>query len=122
MNILVTGGGGFLGSNLSRRLLEQGNEVLAVDNFITSEESNVLALKTNPKFTFELIDITDAQFFEKYSFEKKIDQIYHLACPTGVPNLGPLAEEMLLTCSIGTKNVLDLGLIHNAKVLLTSSS
>lgn len=121
-NILVTGGGGFIGSNLCSYLLKQGNRVIAVDNFITSSSLNIKQLLTYQRFTFIKHDITK-------SFPKSIRHqisgiryIYHLACPTGVSNLERLAEEMLLTCSIGTQNILELARENNAKVLFTSSS
>lgn len=121
MKILVTGGTGFIGSNLCLKLLANGDTVYAVDNFITSDASNIAELQHNPNFYFNRLDITSAEFIKLFS-ATDLDIIYHLACPTGVPNLGPLAEEMLLTCSIGTKNVLDIALKQHAKILLTSSS
>lgn len=122
MNILITGGAGFIGSNLTRKLLANGDTVTCVDNLITSNHTNIDDLKTSPRFQFIKTDITTDQF-KRYSQEfNKIDVIYHLACPTGVPNIQPLSEQMLMTCSIGTKNVFELAIKHNCKVLLTSSS
>src|SRR3989338_450466 len=99
MRILVTGGAGFIGINLTLKLLKLGHEVTIIDNFITSEKAKINVLRN-----------------------KKFNQIYHLACPTGVPNLIPLAEEMLLTSSLGTLNILELANKNKAKVLFTSSS
>lgn len=118
--ILVTGGAGFIGANLSRTLLEKGNAVIAVDNFITSSDKNLRLLKKYPEFTFIKHDITKP--LPKKLTDRKIDMVYHLACPTGVPNLIPLAEEMLLTCSVGTKNILEYSLKNSASFLFTSSS
>jgi nucleoside-diphosphate-sugar epimerase len=120
MRILVTGGAGFIGSNLCRRLLEEGHTVIAVDNLITGAEKNILPLTSHPKFTFIKHDIVKP--LATGHTPLAISQIYHLACPTGVPNLGPLAQEMLLTCSLGTRNVLELAKKNGAKVLFTSSS
>src|SRR3990170_1892735 len=122
MKILVTGGGGFVGADLFKVLLYEGHEVVAVDNFITGSRKNISDLKSYPKFTFIKHDITKPwpKNFELRT--SNFELIYHLACPTGVDNLIPLAEEMLLTCSIGTRNVLELARKTKAKVLLTSSS
>src|SRR3989344_5623272 len=120
--VLVTGGAGFIGSNLCNRLLEMGHNVVAVDNLITGDQKNIKQLISNPKFTFIKHDITKPFPKSLDSRLLRLDAIYHLACPTGVDNLIPLAEEMLLTCSIGTRNVLELARKTKAKVLLTSSS
>ncbi len=121
-SVLVTGGSGFIGSNLCKRLLEKNFKVLAVDNFITSNKTNASQLKQYSNFTFVKHDITKPlPDLKKYGFST-FDFIYHLACPTGVPNLLPLSQEMLLTCSIGTKNILDLANRYNSTFLFTSSS
>lgn len=122
MRILVTGAAGLIGSNLCEKLLMDGHQVVAVDNFITGSPDNIKSLKSFPKFTFIKHDITKSfpKNFELLTFNFEL--IFHLACPTGVPNLGPLAEEMLLTCSLGTRNILELAKKHKAKVLFTSSS
>lgn len=119
--VLVTGGAGFIGTNLCKRLLDQGNNVIAIDNFITSSGDNIKELQSNPNFTFIKRDIIDGEWHRAKSIGR-VDEIFHLACPTGVPNLLPLGEEMLLTCSVGTRNVLEFAREHNAKLLLTSSS
>jgi len=72
--ILVTGGAGFLGSNLCRRLLAQGHEVMCLDNFFTSQRSNVADLLQNPRFELIRHDVTE-------SFHVECDEIYNLACP-----------------------------------------
>ncbi|OGD92373.1 hypothetical protein A2697_02705 [Candidatus Curtissbacteria bacterium RIFCSPHIGHO2_01_FULL_41_44] len=121
MRILVTGGAGFIGTNLVRSLLEQGHEVIVLDNLITGHVKNVLPFIANPRFTFIEKDIINP-FVSAKNEILTVDQIYHLACPTGVNNLGSLAEEMLLTCAIGTKNVLELAKVHKTRFLFTSSS
>jgi len=115
MRILVTGAAGLIGSNLCLKLLKKGHQVLGLDNFVTGSPENIKKLKSFPKFTFVRHDITKP-------FPNNFELIYHLACPTGVPNLGPMAEEMLLTCSLGTRNVLELAKKQGAKLLFTSSS
>ncbi len=121
MKILITGAAGFIGSNLAHKLLEEGHQVVGIDNFITGSRKNIEELSSVQNFSFLEADITSLTPAEKISLTV-IDQVYHLACPTGVPNLGPLAEEMLLTCSSGTKNILDVALTNKANLVFTSSS
>jgi nucleoside-diphosphate-sugar epimerase len=120
MRVLVTGGAGFIGFNLCKILMHKGHEVIALDNFITGTRTNIKKLKAYPHFSFFKHDIVKP--LPSVLKQKKINQIYHLACPTGVDNLIPLAEEMILACSIGTKNILELAKLHKAKFLFTSSS
>src|SRR3989344_3939762 len=120
MATLVTGAAGLIGSNLCKKLLKDGLEVVALDNLITGSLENIKKLNSYPKFTFIQHDITKL-FIKKLEIRNlKFEIIYHLACPTGVPNLGPMAEEMLLTCSLGTRNVLELAKKQGAKLLFTS--
>ena len=121
-HFLVTGGAGFIGSNLCLKLLEKGHFVLALDNFVTSSGKNIKKLQKNPNFRFMRHDIINPVPAELNSKNLKIDTICHLACPTGVPNIKILSLEMLLTCSIGTRNVLELARKKQAQVIFTSSS
>jgi nucleoside-diphosphate-sugar epimerase len=120
--ILVTGGAGFIGTNLCKKLLDEGHKVIAIDNFITSSGDTIKKLKSHPNFIFIKHDITKPFPARIRNQESEIKEIFHLACPTGVPNVTTLGEEMLLTCSVGTRNVLEFAREHNAKLLLTSSS
>lgn len=120
MNILITGGAGFIGVNLTRKLLQENNKVTVVDNFITSNRSNIKKLSGNNNL--EIIECDISKNLPDALYVKKFEQIFHLACPTGVPNLTKLAEEMLLTCSQGTKNILDLALKNKSSVMFASSS
>lgn len=122
MRILVTGGAGFIGSNLCQRLLELGHQVIAVDNLITGSKKNIAHLTKNPHFQFIFHDIIKPFSLTISHQLLAIKYIYHLACPTGVCNLTTYGEEMLLTCSLGTKNVLELAREKQAKLLFTSSS
>ena len=72
--VMVTGGAGFLGSHLCKRLLEEGCEVLCVDNFYTGRKQNIVELMSNPYFEVLRHDVTFPLYVE-------VDQIYNLACP-----------------------------------------
>lgn len=122
MRILITGGAGFIGANLVKALLKKGHEVIALDNLITSDGGNLKELKKEKRFTFVKHDIGKTLPSKISGTKSTFQLIYHLACPTGVPNLVPLAEEMLLTSSEGTRNILELTRKHKAKLLFTSSS
>ena len=74
MRILITGGSGFIGSHLSQRLLNEGHDVLVVDNFYTSSRENISHLLNNPKFEIIRHDVTTP-------IDLEVDAIYHLACP-----------------------------------------
>ncbi|HID82905.1 MAG TPA: NAD-dependent epimerase/dehydratase family protein [Chromatiales bacterium] len=119
--IMVTGGAGFVGSNLCRYLLEKGSIVDCVDNLITGRRESISALEENESFQFFETDISDPDFVSMFK-ENNYDEVLHLACPTGVPNIAPMAEEMLVTCSTGTDNVLKLAHNNNAKLVYTSSA
>ena len=118
--ILVTGGAGFIGVNLCKALLKNGLLVYCADNLITGHHQNIKPLLKNNNFNYTKLDITTPDFFHHYK-DIKFNQIYHLACPTGVPNIQKLGKEMLLTCSTGTFNVMELAKKNNAQVLFTSS-
>lgn len=118
--VLVTGGAGFIGQNLCAALLSKNIKVIAIDNFITSDKDGLAGLEKNKKFKFVLHDITKS--LPQSLGKEKIDVIFHLACPTGVDNLEKLGEEMLLTCSVGTRNVLEFAKNHKSKIIFTSSS
>lgn len=120
--ILITGGAGFIGTNLTKQLLKENHKVLAVDNMVTSGEGNIQQFEKHSNFTFIKHDIYKPFPKTLISQLSSLNSIYHLACPTGVTNLGKLAEEMLYTCAYGTSNILDLAKKYNANVVFTSSS
>ena len=72
--ILITGGAGFIGSHLCKRLLDEGNEVLCLDNYFTGNKENILPLIQHPYFEVIRHDIMN-------SFYAEVDEIYNLACP-----------------------------------------
>jgi len=124
LKALVTGGAGFLGSNLCTDLLEKGYEVVVVDNFLTGSRENIDRLKASPRFTFIEMCIASREYQETFNGNNKwkFDEVYHLGCPTGVPNIERLGEEMMDVSSIGTKNVLKTALESGARFVFTSSS
>jgi nucleoside-diphosphate-sugar epimerase len=118
--VLVTGGAGFIGSNLTRALLREGHAVYCVDNLTTGSLEAVEEFKQFDGFHFVECDISDPEFLAILE-HSACDRVYHLACPTGVPNIIALGEEMMRTCSTGTDNVLKLAAQMGARVVFTSS-
>ncbi len=112
---LVTGGAGFLGSHLCRRLLADGYEVTALDNLFTGTKTNICDLFDNPKFTFVQHDVTQP-FWGQY------DEIYNLACPASPIHYQKNPVETTKSSVLGMMNVLDLALKTKARVLHTSTS
>lgn len=116
--ILITGGTGFLGSNLCIRLINEGNRVICVDNNYTGSLDNVTEIANNPNFKFILHDIIDP-----LEIDERIDEIYNLACPASPPAYqGKHSITTTKTCVFGSINVLELAKKHNARILQTSTS
>lgn len=118
---LVAGGAGFIGSNLVRVLLAKGMQVDCVDDLSTGRRSNIAALTGNREFRFIELDVSDADRCG-IALRRHYSEIYHLACPTGVPNIEILGEEMLLASSSGTYNLLKIARRTGAKFLFTSTA
>jgi UDP-glucose 4-epimerase len=120
VQILVTGGAGFIGSHLCERLIEDGHLVMALDNFSTGRASNLVNLENSP--SFELIEGSILDFETLKPLVEKADFVFHLAAAVGVFNIvnNPLAS--LLTNIRGTENVLEAAHASNTPVFLTSSS
>ena len=113
--VLVTGGAGFIGSHLCERLLNQGDQVLCVDNFYSSTRENVAHLLPHPNFELVRHDITFPLFVE-------VDQIYHLACPASPIHYQRDPVQTTKTAVHGSINMLGLAKRTKARVLLTSTS
>ncbi|MEC7357474.1 MAG: GDP-mannose 4,6-dehydratase, partial [Verrucomicrobiota bacterium] len=101
MRILVTGGAGFLGSHLCDRLIDNGDEVICVDNFFTGRKENIAHLLPNPKF-----EVVEHDVIEPFKFE--VDQIYNLACPASPPHYQFNPIRTIKTSIMGAMNSLGL--------------
>jgi UDP-glucuronate decarboxylase len=113
--ILVTGGAGFIGSHLCERLLQDGNEVICLDNYFTGSKENVLHLLDNPFFELVRHDITSPYFIE-------VDEIYNLACPASPIHYQYNPIKTIKTSVMGAINMLGLAKRIKAKVLQASTS
>ena len=113
--VLVTGGAGFLGSHLCRRLLEDGDDVLCVDNFYTGIKDNVAGLSGNPRFEILRHDITFPLYVE-------VDQIYNLACPASPVHYQFDPVQTTKTSVHGAINMLGLAKRVKARILQASTS
>ncbi len=113
--VLVTGGAGFIGSHLCRRLLDAGHDVLVVDNFYSSTRRNVLDLLDHPRFELMRHDITFPLYVE-------VDQIYHLACPASPVFYQRDPVQTTKTCVHGSINMLGLAKRLGVRILLASTS
>ena len=112
---LVTGGAGFLGSHLCKRLLNDGNEVIAVDNFYTCSKDNIVELLDNPNFELLRHDITFPLYVE-------VDEIYNLACPASPIHYQLDPVQTTKTSVHGAINMLGLAKRVKAKILQASTS
>ena len=118
MRILVTGAAGFIGSNLSKRLLKEGHEVIGIDNFVTGSNSNIDELKKFPKFHFVEYDVIKSVDF----IEGDLDWVMHLASPASPPKYMENSVETLRVNSEGTMNLLLLCKEKGAKFFFSSTS
>lgn len=113
--ILITGGAGFIGSHLSKHLLDQGHEVICLDNYFTGRKANILPLLENPHFELVRHDITHPYYVE-------VDEIYNLACPASPVHYQYNPIKTMKTSVMGAINMLGLAKRINAKILQASTS
>ena len=113
--VLVTGGAGFVGSFLCDRLIEEGHEVIAIDNFFTGSKSNLRQLESNPNFELIRHDIVEPILLE-------VDWIFNLACPASPVHYQYNPVKTVNTNVMGTLNMLGLAKRVNARILQASTS
>jgi dTDP-glucose 4,6-dehydratase len=117
MRAVITGGSGFLGSHLCDRLIAEGWEVLALDNFITSGESNVRHLGKDSRFALERMDVS-----ERMEVAGPVDYVLHFASPASPFDYLKFPIETMKVGSVGTNNALGLARAKKAKFFLASTS
>lgn len=117
MRVLVTGGAGFLGSHLCTRLVDEGHEVLAFDNFITGVPDNVAHLQGNPLFRLVRVDVTDY-----LHVPGDLDLVLHFASPASPIDYLELPIETMKVGSLGTLHALGLAKEKGARFVLASTS
>lgn len=113
--ILVTGGAGFIGSHLCARLLNEGNQVICLDNFFTGSKENMKSMIGHPNFELVERDVTRI-------YVKDVDEIYNLACPASPIHYQYDPIKTMSTSVIGAINMLELAKGVNAKILQSSTS
>lgn len=127
MNIIITGGAGFIGSHLTKRLLQEGHSVTIIDNLLTGSLDNLKGCLHNPALTFVKKDVVALSPDDDVVAFDHIDQIYHLASPAS-PNhhasvsYHALPMETMLVNTIGTLTMLKLAEKYNARFLFASTS
>ena len=114
--VLVTGGAGFIGSHLCKRLLNENHKVICLDNLFTGSLDNIDSFIGNNNFEFVNHDIT------KPYYRDNIDEIYNLACPASPIHYQSNPIKTVKTCTIGVINMLGLAKKNNAKILQASTS
>lgn len=113
--ILVTGGAGFIGSHLCKKLLEQGNEVICLDNFFTGQKENIVEFLDDKKFELVRHDVVESILLE-------VDQIYNLACPASPIHYQHNPVKTVKTNVVGMLNMLGLAKRVKARILQASTS
>lgn len=117
MKVLISGGAGFIGSHLCDYFINQGDDVICVDNFVTGHERNIKHLLANPHFHLIKADIS-----EPFDLNEKIDAVLHFASPASPKDFYRIPLQILKAGSYGTHRLLDLALKQNATFMLASTS
>ncbi len=122
MKIIVTGGAGFIGSHICEKLVQSGDDVVCVDNFITGSPANIEPLKARRNFIFIEQDINDPFTRETLAKMGKVDRICHLACPASPVDYREIPMQTLWVNAAGMKNMLELAVKNNAVFMHASTS
>lgn len=117
LTVLVTGGAGFIGSHLCKRLLDEGNYVVCLDNFYTGRKENINGLSD-----YENFELIEHDIIDRISVNRQIDRIYNLACPASPPHYQKDPIRTMKTSVLGALNVLELAKEQSARVLQASTS
>ena len=117
MRILITGGAGFIGSHLCDRFVDDGHDVICMDNLLTGREANVAHHRDNPRFSFVRHDVT-----EPIVVDGPLDRILHFASPASPVDFVDLGIRILKVGALGTHKALGLALAKEARFLLASTS
>lgn len=117
--ILITGGAGFVGSHLCKRLLEDGNNVMCLDNLQTGSKKNIEPFMGDERFTFLEMDVRDAKVRD---LDIRFDEIYNLACPASPIHYQADPIGTTMACTIGMRNILELANRCGARILQASTS
>lgn len=117
MRIVVAGAAGFIGCHLSRRFLDEGHQVIGIDNLATGQQTNVDWLAENSAFSFIHHDV-----IEPLTISGPIDLVCDLACPASPVDFAPLGVQIMRVCSEGVRHLLDLAVEKKAVFLHTSTS
>jgi UDP-glucuronate decarboxylase len=117
LNIIVTGGAGFIGSNLCDRLVQKGHHVVCVDNLFTGQLANVRPLLNHPRFSFIEHDVR-----QPLAIDGTVDRIYNLACPASPRHYQRDPIGTMRTCVLGAQHALELAREKGARVLQASTS
>jgi len=119
-HVLVAGGAGFLGSHLCDALLAEGHHVICMDNLQTGARHNLRHLEREPRFTFVEADIIEGAFPK--ALPRHIARVFNLACAASPPQYQLDPEHTMLTCVLGTRNLLRLAEAHGSRLLMASTS
>jgi nucleoside-diphosphate-sugar epimerase len=121
--VIVAGGAGFIGSHLCDTIINNGDQVICLDNLITGSKDNIVHLLSNPRFDYTEVDVTSVNILklikDKYDH---IDEIYDLASPASPVDYILYPIETLTVGSFGAKNLLDLALHYGSRILMASTS
>ena len=116
--VLISGGAGFIGTHLTRSILDDGDRVICLDNLFTGSKGNIQQFQMNPNYRFILHDIIDPIDLD----DEMIDEIYNLACPASPVHYQHDPIRTILASTVGVRNMLELAKKHKARILQASTS